>query len=192
MIIQVRGTSGSGKSTIVRSVMALYPVREPIHEGRRKQPWGYHLRQGDEQQHAGRLYVPGHYEIECGGMDTLPRLAEAMPDVLVEHELGGRDVLMEGLLASEDVRHLLALREKMRHADSMLVIQLTTPIEECLAAIRERRARRGNSNPLSEKNTRNRVATIKRACARLTMEGVHVEDHDRAGALARVRSLLGV
>lgn len=189
MIIQIRGTSGSGKSTIVRRTMDRYPMREPIHEGRRKQPWGYRLSGAGVRP----LYIPGHYEIECGGMDTLPRLSEALPQVLVEHERGGRDVLMEGLLASEDVKQLTSLgwassdlREKL------VVIHLTTPIEECLAAIRERRARRGNSNPLSEKNTRNRVAVIVRACERLRAAGVRVEDHDRASAERRVAELLGL
>lgn len=189
MIIQIRGTSGSGKSTIVRRIMERYPVREPWREGRRKQPWGYHLRRESGRE----LYVPGHYEIECGGMDTLPRLSEALPQVLTEHELGGRDVLMEGLLASEDVKQLTSLGWASSDlSEKLVVIHLTTPIDECLAAIRERRARRGNSNPLSEKNTRARVATIERACARLRAAGVQVEDHDRTSALARVRSLLGV
>ncbi len=192
MIIQVRGTSGSGKSTLVRRIMERYPVREPIHEGRRKQPWGYHLSAHGPEC---RLYVPGHYEIECGGMDTLPRLSDAMPAVLAEHELWGRDVLMEGLLASEDVRHLLALRDKMGLVPdhpALVVIHLTTPIEECLKSIQERRSRRGETRPMSTKNTVNRVATIARACARLRAAGVTVEDHDRTSALVRVRSLLGV
>ena len=143
------------------------------------------------------MCIRDSYEIECGGMDTLPRLSEAMPDVLVEHELRDRDVLMEGLLASEDVRHLLALREKLAlreegRPEQIVVIHLTTPLEDCIKSIQERRARRGDPRPLNEKNTRARVTTIARACARLRTAGVTVEDHDRTSALVRVRSLLGV
>ena len=38
MIINVRGTSGSGNSTLMRSVMDQYTVRQPVHVPGRKRP----------------------------------------------------------------------------------------------------------------------------------------------------------
>ena len=71
-IINIRGTSGAGKSHLARRVMANYPVRKPVHVAGRKQPLYYEYEAPD---HNVPLFVVGHYECACGGTDTMKRLS---------------------------------------------------------------------------------------------------------------------
>lgn len=190
MIINVRGTSGSGKSTIVRNAMDLFSWRGPVHVKGRKQPLGYWLGPNQEEWALG---VPGHYETACGGCDTLKGYDQAFE--LVEHAaLSARHVLFEGVLISEEYRRTVDLAERFSLnvpiVQEVLVIQLTTPIDTCLGSIRSRREARGDVRELNPANTTNRVGTIERTCERLRRAGVTVEQHDRDSAMARVREIL--
>lgn len=185
MIINIRGTSGSGKSTLVRSVMSAYADRSAVSVPGRKQPLFYICRS------PGRyLMVPGHYEGPCGGCDTIKSVREVY-EMLAKYVVGepqNVNVLYEGLLASEDQKHCLQFHRSVAPVD--LVVNLSTPIEDCLRAVAERRRARGDERPLDPKNTTSRVRAIKSACAKLDAAGVRVEDHDRKSALERVLTLL--
>ena len=160
MIIQIRGTSGSGKSTVMRTVMNLlggFPaVLRPVFVEGRKKPLYY--------SGAG-VSVLGHYESPCGGCDTIHGY-EALLSLTRERAAAGH-VLMEGLLLSEDSKNTLTLP-----ADTLRVIFLNTGLETCLERIRGRRAARGNDKPLNVDNTANRVRTIARARTKLEAAGV--------------------
>lgn len=67
VIIQVRGTSGSGKTTAVRKVMAELGEWEPGFVEGRKRPLFYKRE---------RVAVLGHYEVPCGGGDTIGSVPE--------------------------------------------------------------------------------------------------------------------
>ena len=66
MIINIRGTSGSGKSFLVRHIMRLYPKQVPVYVSDRRQPISYTLSRSGR-----KLLVVGHYESVCGGCDTV-------------------------------------------------------------------------------------------------------------------------
>lgn len=154
MIIQVRGTSGSGKSTVMREVIAgLGGKVKPVMREGRKNPLYYMI---DD------IAILGHYESPCGGCDTVGSARQVF-DLLQEVE--ARIVLSEGLLLSEDTKWSKQLKD-------LWVVFLTTPVETCLERIRERRKKAGNNKPLSETNTRNRVAVIERARLKLVAESV--------------------
>lgn len=201
MIIQIRGTSGSGKSTIVREIMGLYASQKPVHREGRKQPLYYRLKHSD-YKHAD-LAVLGHYEPkpdgspnQCGGCDTISTPGQSFQiifDLVRRNYVEGRDVLFEGLLISADIRWMAGLKEI-----NPLVIELTTPLQECLDSVNGRRKNRLESagkefSPVNPLNTSNKHKGIQRADARLAMDHeIKVEYHDRASALARVRELLYV
>lgn len=163
-VIQIRGTSGSGKSTAIRRFMDLVAERTaapwvPHHEEGRKKPLYYrHL--------PTRLAVLGHYESVCGGCDTIGsarevyELIQSLPS-RIQH------VICEGLLLSEDTKWTSQLTD-------VYVLFLTTPVETCLAQIEDRRAAKGNDKPLNPDNTVNRVATIERARLKLENLGVRI------------------
>lgn len=166
MIIQVRGTSGSGKSTVVRKVKDALEEWTPVFKDGRKKPL-YYLRPDPIEP----LVVLGHYESPCGGGDTIGsarKIYELIRD-LKTGILSPAAVLVEGLLLSEDVKWTTNLAED--YAVSALF--LTTEIETCLQRIRGRRVAAGNPKPLSETNTANRVKTIERARGKLLEAGVY-------------------
>ncbi len=173
-IINLRGTSGSGKSTVVRRVMGQYGSIKPVSKSGRKQPVGYVCSLGQRRP----LWVPGHYEIPCGGCDTLKSVQEVYDGVQSGLDQC-YDVLFEGLMIQEAKASTFISFAKQ---NNILVIALTTPIGDCLQAIRERRQARGNLEPLDPKNTVDRVERVKRNLFKLQDAGVRVLRLDREAA----------
>jgi hypothetical protein len=166
-VIQIRGTSGSGKTWVMREVMAAMgdilwshispydiPKISRYVEGRKKPLW-YAI---------GDLAVLGHYEAACGGCDNIGS-ARQVYEVIQEVLPQCKNILCEGLLLSEDVKWTSQL-------DDVHVLYLTTPVEQCIAQIKRRREEAGNTKPLNEANTRNRVAVIERSRIKLLALGV--------------------
>lgn len=166
MIIQVRGTSGSGKSTVVRKVM------ESLGE------WENGILSGNEiasttkgcplySTHKG-IVVIGHYKTVCGGGDRIKKpdgRSGAVPTLYnLICSLQFSYLICESIILSEDTKWTLELAK----TNQIRIIFLTTPVEECISRIKGRREKVGNEKPLNEKNTRNRVATIERARVKLT------------------------
>jgi len=165
MIIQLRGTSGSGKSTAVRRIMEGFVAGsnarfDPVYVAKRKQPLYYEY--GEEPE--TRVIVLGHYESPCGGCDTIGSAREVF-ELIESIQCKARFVICEGLLLSEDTKWSVQLK-------NLRVLFLTTPIERCLAQIKSRRAEAGNEKELDPRNTVNRVATIERARGKLLEAGV--------------------
>jgi len=153
----------------------------------RKQPTGYVLNRAE----GGRqLFVPGHYEVACGGCDTLGGYEESY-SMIREADAQGMDVLYEGLLISGEAQRPIDLKGEGR---DIRVVVLTTPIEECIASINARRQeKRGpDAPPVKEKNTRAKARAVELAVKRMTEAGIPCIPADRAGALDLVKELLNV
>lgn len=134
-IISVRGTSGSGKSHLVREIMKCYDEVNAVSLEGRKRPYYYLLsRPGSKRM----LAVLGSYENDCGGCDTL-KGTEAIYKLVKEHAEAGRDVIFEGLMLSGDVKHTKAM-DLTNH-----LIFLNTSLEECLASVARRREAKGQT-----------------------------------------------
>lgn len=163
MIIQLRGTSGSGKSTAMRETMKRIekdtgrPFSPQFRVGRKK-PLLY-------SHSPSYVCVLGHYESPCGGCDTIGS-ARAVYDLI--HEVregnGGVPILCEGLLLSEDAKWTKTLKEE---GEDVRVLFLVTSLEECLRRIKGRRESVGNAKELNPSNTSNRIGVIDRARRKL-------------------------
>lgn len=184
MIIQIRGTSGSGKTWVMNKVLSRYLVIEqPTYEvrghytdlklpcGPPRYSWTSIYKEGRKQpmyyvNHDERLAVLGHYNSACGGCDNVGS-ARAVYELIqeVQTEWPGYRIVCEGLLLSEDVKWSSQLKD-------LRVIFLTTPTPDCLTNIEHRRKLVGNDKPLNPKNTENRVGVIERARLKLTDYGV--------------------
>lgn len=181
MICQVRGTSGSGKSWVMREVMKGLGEYETQYITGRKQPFDYFFN--------GLIYVLGHYESPCGGCDTIGSAGKVYEVVkrFFEGPDNARHVLCEGLLLSEDTKWTL----QMPAISEVRVIFLNTDLDTCLAQIEKRRKAVGSEKPLNPKNTANRVATIERARVRLTEAGIYCRRASASQAPGLILDWLG-
>lgn len=159
MIIQIRGTSGSGKTWVMNQFMYWYQWDSRLVAGRKK-PLFY------ETEIQGKaVAVLGHYESACGGCDNIGSAA-AVYDLIQKIQQEFDVIVCEGLLLSEDVKWTCQMQD-------VKVLFLSTGIETCISQVKSRRLEAGNAKPLNEFNTRNRVEVIERARTRLVEAGVH-------------------
>lgn len=180
MIISLRGTNGSGKSTIVRKVMRLYGLVIKIQYPGRQRPYGYVLH--SRSTYIKPLFVPGHYEIANGGVDTLKSLDEAY-DLILKHHRMGFHVLYEGKNMSDGATRIAEIYAA-RH--SVAVALIDEPLKKCVAAVRKRghKIKVETIEKLHKKSRR--VADI------LEKTGLEVYRGDRAAVFQQVRQWLQV
>lgn len=192
MIINICGSSGSGKSSLVRQLMSQYPIRIPLQPENRKRPVAYTC---GKHCYGNNLFVLGHYETACGGCDTL---ASWFPDGML-HEIyewiraahtSTTNIIYEGLLIESDVKRAINL-----HKDGypFVAVFLNTSKQLCLDSVRMRREANGNFKPLNPKNTLDRVRQCIRRRERLINEGdCHTEYLSREDALTFCQTELGL
>lgn len=185
MIINVRGTSGTGKSTLIRRVMEQYPNKARIMDPGRKQPIGYVC----SRPKGNNLGVVGHYETPCGGCDTIAAM-DRIFELVASSWSPQMDIIFEGLLISADVNRTAALH----HATlPLLVVALNTPIDVCIESINERRQRRNpDLPPVKEKNTISKYKGVQKSVDRLNAEGVTTFWGSRETAYDRIAAELGL
>lgn len=175
MIISLRGTSGSGKTTIVRKITMLYDGDgSPTYvDGRRKAYYTTHTRG------PGRpLVVPGHYEIANGGIDTLGTLDEAYA-IAREADARGADVLMEGKCISDGPPHALNL---WREGRDVRIVHVCVPIGKCVRSVRNR-----GHNISPESIERTRAKCLRDVTTFRAMGMLHVRQEEREEAFRIVK-----
>lgn len=134
-VIQLCGTSGAGKSTVVRRVLATPGVeREPVFAPGRTSPIGYRLRGGGL---AGTPFLVGAYGAPTGGCDTVKDTPQAFA-LVEEYFQQGVNVLFEGLFVMNHTRGPLLARSV--GVSNFNLVRLTTPLDVCFKRIDERRA----------------------------------------------------
>lgn len=186
MIINIRGTSGSGKTTAVRNLMALFPEKSNIKIEGRKQPIGYVLR---HPARARPLYILGHYETACGGCDTINGMDEIYKYVREGAAQG--DVLFEGLLISAEINRTVQLHKDF--PGELHVLALNTPLEVCIDSINQRRwTKNPDKPPVKEKNTTSKFRGVQSCMRRFEAEGLNARWVDRDQAFNYMREVLGV
>jgi len=181
VIIKLFGTNGAGKSTIVRAIMRAYDRKIPLYQKDRQKPFGYEL--GAEGRQDYELFVPGHYEIANGGVDTLRDLDDAY-SLIVKHAREGLNVLYEGKNMSDGTKRIVRLRLEQR-LDARAIL-VSYPLADCIRAVRQR----GHS--IREKTIESLYERSFRDAKVLEDCGVPVEILPRKAAHAKVREWLGL
>lgn len=193
--VNIRGTSGSGKSTVASRLIERLVLDG--HENEQvKAVLGGRERVAGHQ--VGPVFFLGKYATDCGGVDSMSWKGAA-DDIcdLVHHKLQFGHVVFEGLMVSSwGTGRLLDLWE--RCGKSVHVLMLTTPLEECLRSVNLRRQRRAEAlgkeySPVNPENTTAKYHGSLKGAENLIKRGMStVQMVDRDAAYATARSLLGV
>lgn len=188
MIINIAGTSGSGKSHLMRTFLAWVKehrgkVEEEFGEGRGA-PIGYQIGLPKLRP----IYVVGSYRTPTGGCDTMHDVQELFSAVREKYE-AGFNILYEGLFVMNMTRGPQLAADVGR---DFCVLHLTTPLATCMASINSRRAERGKGVLENKENT---VSNYKRAnsyTARMRDAGARVFKVSRDEGLDKILELLGL
>lgn len=200
-IINIRGTSGSGKTTAVRKLMGLADSIEPLYieslssrpTNFRAKPIGYNLK---FKELGPPIFVTGHYETPTGGADTIGTIAATFGLVSRKH-FAHYHVIFEGLLISRSKGRMLDLW-RVCGDKAMQSFHINEPLEVCIASINARRLAWGNTTPVDPEQTTatyNRVLKISNDFRKLQLPiqfvtrdellpailrtfGLNREDHD--------------
>lgn len=177
IIVNIRGTSGSGKSTIAFEFLKRFP-NEPL-TGKDGKIKGYRVNTAE----AGLkfdVFILGKYTTVCGGLDACPTQAEAGDLAVKAYEQGGH-VLAEGLLASA-AGPKGAFTDAIYQTGAAIFGILDTPLQVCLDRVRARRLAKGNEKPFNEKNTKDKHTQTMSTAKALHKLGYDVRaiDHTQA------------
>jgi hypothetical protein len=143
-VFNIRGCSGAGKTWVVNQVREA-ANRVTVDLGAKNKVVGYHL----EFSNRPDMYIVGRYETACGGCDTIKTMAEVKAMVL-DHA-GSTQVLYEGLLWSTVWKSSHELAEQLRSKQTEHIwLHLNTPLDTCLAQIKQRWDARGKEGELSD------------------------------------------
>lgn len=173
MIVNIRGTSGSGKTFAVRKVMERAKSSTKMYaciEG---------VTQNGSRPDGHMLIIPGlkrpvavigdYSSAECGGCDKIKTQMEA--ETLVRHANRlNYHVLFEGLLITHIYRRWADLCEE--DIDNFMFLGLSTPVNTCIERVTERRTRKGNNNPLNPANTIKMYDDLVRVASKCEHDGL--------------------
>jgi hypothetical protein len=197
LIINPRGTSGAGKSWLVREVMAAHRrdgvEAVPLCREGRPRPMGWRL---DHPRGGRPLAVIGHYEATRGGTDTIPLTDGGLDEVFrLTNALAGdgHGVLLEGLQLSGEVERTAMLARAQRVRGSRLyVLCLDTPLSCCVQNVAVRRRAGQAARPGIERTVQAGHAALMAACEALRHSDAEVEVLEAVAAVRRTLALLGL
>lgn len=180
------GTNGSGKTTLVSRLLDEFKINEVIDLNIRKLPVGHVMK-----MKKGRVFVPGYYhDVVVGGCDTIPAVmkprdeffSSRLPTWAAEY----RHVLYEGVIFGDEVTRTVELSKKL----PCVIVYLTTPVDDCVKAVINRRAAKGNDEPFNQKQTRDRHRQMQNVAQRLRDAGMTVKKLNREAAYQYIREEL--
>lgn len=171
-VINLRGTNGSGKTTIIMKLMKKFGVKPLEEDGK---VWGYKLRTPNK-----KVFIVGKYETPTGGCDGISKLDEVCRRVAVMARMGDV-VLFEGFLISGLTSRFVSLAKGVPTHKFKFVI-LDTPVEKCIKRTIKRRQARGNLKHFDPKNLRQKFQAVDSSRKYLEREGmdVRVVNHKKA------------
>lgn len=144
MILDIRGTHGSGKSWIVHQLLAAYG-RVPVMDAGTGQQLGYRLK-------GLPVGVVGRYETACGGCDGIKDANEVVRRVRLFSGLY-RLTILEGILVSHSYGRYRTLADELAGLGRGYTFAfLDTPHAECVRRVQARRHAAGDTRPMKTHN----------------------------------------
>jgi cytidylate kinase len=190
MIISLRGTNGSGKTTVVNELMRAATRVAPRYGllGVRR-PEAYCLTFSTSSP----LYVLGPYCTPSAcGFDGVTSY-ENQPALVRKYAAQGH-VVFEGLLSGKMWGQVGALLEELVPQHGAALLYLTTPLDECIRRVVERRRQAGDDREFSEANLRRAFVDVRRSMGmvrRKHIKGLVIEEVSSGEAAHRCLELVG-
>ena len=167
MLISLRGTNGSGKTTVIRALLKAAKTQRNIYKvlGNRL-PEAYELVIPKVKK---PVYILGPYHLtDCGGCDRLIPF-DIIPPLIASYEKQGH-VVFEGVIVSSVYGQIGALMEKYKKKSVMLF--LDTPLKECIRRVQDRRDGREDDRVFDPKNLTMKFNATIRVKERALVDGI--------------------
>lgn len=161
MILNLRGTHGSGKSTVVRTILERLSQTVTL-TGATGKIEGY----SGLLTNGARLLIVGSYKNACGGCDTIQPYSLIWPRIELYAQHG--HVLFEGALVSSSYGNIGRASEA--YGSQFVFAFMNTPLAVCLDRVCKRREERGNLKPLDPKNTQGKYDNILKTIPKIRNE----------------------
>jgi hypothetical protein len=175
MLINLRGTSGAGKTTVMRALMAQCP-HKPIYGALGRLPEAYKLMVPQP------VFVIGPYTTPCGGCDRILPFA-LVPQLIQKYAQQGH-VVFEGLLIST----CYGVIGRLLEAHDSRLLFFDTPLDVCIARVEARRRVSGNFRPFNPKLLIEKYNTITRLKGKFGSLAMSVSDRDASVTIMRLLS----
>lgn len=186
MIINIAGTSGAGKTYLVRGFIAWAEKRgvvKPCYINDRSTPIGYDIILPKSKT----IHLVGAYEdADTAGCDTI-RDVVWVYDYIREQYGAGKHVVYEGLFMMNMTRGPQLAAE----LENVTVLQLADPLAVCIGSINKRRELRGEGPLLKKENTVGNFNRANSYCDKMRGAGATIVRVKRVEALDMLVGLLG-
>ena len=169
-VVAIKGTNGSGKSTVVRALLDRLGKQSILRVNSKEA--GYRCRYED-----GSLFVLGKYKTAvCGGLDSSFSYGGAADDLLlcIEKLAGQGHIVCEGVIAITSYGHerMTRFADKLkRRGHRMIFARIDTPAELCVERVKQRRREAGNTRPFDPAKLLDKYQSILKSQEQLLAGG---------------------
>ncbi len=167
MLLSLRGTNGSGKSTVIRKFFEANGGGRPIYSlmGPRL-PEAYSVTVPGVKR---PVYVLGPYNVTaCGGCDRIIPF-DNIPKLIEKYAAKGH-VLFEGVIVGSIYGQVGELLEPYKKEAVLLF--LDTTLEECIRRVKSRRDNRADEREFNPKNLATKYKATQRVKERAMADGI--------------------
>jgi predicted ABC-type ATPase len=169
-VVAIKGTNGSGKSTVVRELIARLGKQSILRVNSKEA--GYRCKYED-----GSLFVLGKYKTAaCGGLDSSFSYGGAADDLLlcIDKLAPKGHVVCEGVIAitSYGFGKVTRFATKLkRTGHRMIFARIDTPAEVCVERVKQRRLEAGNTKPFNPEGLLHKYESILKSQEKLRQAG---------------------
>jgi hypothetical protein len=168
-IVAIKGTNGSGKSSVVRALIAHLGKAATLRFHNKEA--GYRCPYGDQS-----LFVLGKYKSACGGLDSSFSYAGAADDLLlcIDTLAAKGHVACEGVIAitSYGFDRVTRFADKQKRKDRrMIFANIDTPAELCIERVKQRRMEAGNHKPFNPEKLLDKYESVIKSQEKLLAAG---------------------
>lgn len=185
-LVSIRGTNGSGKSTIVNELLKTPDIRPIYGALGSRNPEAYQLALPGV---GAPVFVLGPYQrTQCGGCDSIIPF-DTILDLLQKYAVKGH-VIFEGVIVGSIYGRVGTLMEQW--GKNAVAVFLDTTEEECIRRVQARRDSREDARAFNPKNLSSKYRAVLGVKKKMLNEDiVRVETVSSDGAGQRILDILG-